>query len=194
MPPPSNFGLRQRSGPYPAQCTAFPAASSSLRSSSAQSGQQRSPRPRGTASVHASRVPPARSFTGGRPYPACRESNVLLHDHRRAPGPGRTPPRDCRKRRCKVGVVDNRVGTVCFAVRRCNRASPPIAPKPPAASPPATRSLLAALRGRDGLVHRLVDAEDLRQSGDLQDLQDPLLRADQVQRAVVGPHPLQAPD
>ncbi len=58
----------------------------------------------------------------------------------------------------------------------------------------ATRSLPAALRGRDGLVHRLVDAEDLRQPGDLQDLQDPLLRADQVQRAVVGPHPLQAPD
>jgi hypothetical protein len=44
------------------------------------------------------------------------------------------------------------------------------------------RSLPAALRGRDGLVHGLVDAEDLRQSGDLQDLQDPLLRADQIQR------------
>src|SRR5436190_1622351 len=58
----------------------------------------------------------------------------------------------------------------------------------------ARRSLPAALRGRDGLVHRLVDAEDLRQPGDPQDLQDPLLRAHQVQRAVVGPHPLQAPD
>ena len=56
------------------------------------------------------------------------------------------------------------------------------------------RSLPAALRGRDGLVHGLVDAEDLRQSGDLQDLQDPLLHADQIQRAVVGPHPPQAPD
>jgi hypothetical protein len=56
------------------------------------------------------------------------------------------------------------------------------------------RSLPAALRGRDGLVRGLVDAEDLRQSGDLQDLQDPLLRADQIQRAVVGPHPPQAPD
>jgi hypothetical protein len=33
----------------------------------------------------------------------------------------------------------------------------------------------------------------LRQSGDLQDLQDPLLRADQIQRAVMGPHPPQAP-
>src|SRR5215470_3711639 len=58
----------------------------------------------------------------------------------------------------------------------------------------ATRSLPAARRGRDGLVRRLVDAKDLRQPGDLQDLQDPLLRADQVQRAVAGPHPLQAPD
>ena len=58
----------------------------------------------------------------------------------------------------------------------------------------ATRSLPAAPRGRDGLVRRLVDAEDLRQPGDLQDLQDPLLRADQVQRAVVSPHPLQPPD
>src|SRR5580765_3999337 len=56
------------------------------------------------------------------------------------------------------------------------------------------RSLPAALRGRDSLVHRLVDAENLRQPGDLQDLQDPLLRADQIQRAVVGPHPPQAPD
>ena len=63
-----------------------------------------------------------------------------------------------------------------------------------AAAASATRSLPAALRGRDGLVHRLVDAEDLRQSGDPEDLQDPLLGADQIQRAVVGPHPLQAPD
>jgi hypothetical protein len=55
------------------------------------------------------------------------------------------------------------------------------------------RSLPAALRGRDGLVRGLVDAEDLRQSGDLQDLQDPLLRADQIQRAVVGPHRLRPP-
>src|SRR2546421_8895965 len=58
----------------------------------------------------------------------------------------------------------------------------------------ATRSLPAALRGRDGLVHRLVDAEDLRQPRDPEDLQDPLLGADQVQRAVAGPDPLQAPD
>src|SRR5207247_8141062 len=58
---------------------------------------------------------------------------------------------------------------------------------------PVTRALPAAL-GCDGLVHRLVDAEDLRQPGDLEDLQYPLLRADQIQRAVVGPHPLQAPD
>src|SRR5882757_9635967 len=58
----------------------------------------------------------------------------------------------------------------------------------------ATHSLPAPLHGRDGLVHRLVDAEDLRQPGDPEDLQDPLLRADQIQRAVVRPHPLQAPD
>ncbi len=63
-------------------------------------------------------------------------------------------------------------------------------PMSSAASPPATRSLQAALRGRDGLVHCLVDAEDLRQPGDPEDLQDPLLRADQIQRAVAGPHPL----
>jgi len=47
---------------------------------------------------------------------------------------------------------------------------------------------------RDGLVRRLVDAEDLRQPGDPEDLQDPLLVQTQVQRAVVGPHPPQAPD
>ncbi len=50
------------------------------------------------------------------------------------------------------------------------------------------------LPGRDGLVHCLVDAEDLRQPGDLEDLQDPLLGADQIQRAVMRPHPLQAAD
>src|SRR5690348_15026426 len=44
------------------------------------------------------------------------------------------------------------------------------------------------------MVRRLVDAEDLRQPGDPEDLQDPLLRADQIQRAVVDPHPPQAPD
>ena len=43
-------------------------------------------------------------------------------------------------------------------------------------------------------VHRLVDAEDLRQPGDPEDPQYPLPRADQIQRAVVRPHPLQAPD
>ena len=61
----------------------------------------------------------------------------------------------------------------------------------------ATRSHITyrrPLARRDGLVHRLVDAEDLRQPGDPQDLQDPLLRADQIQRAVVSPHPPQAPD
>src|SRR6266568_6767884 len=69
----------------------------------------------------------------------------------------------------------------------------PIAPEPSATSPPVIRSLPVAL-GRDGLVHRLVDAEDLRQPGDPEDLQDPLLRADQIQRAAVRPHPPQAPD
>src|SRR5690242_9219031 len=68
----------------------------------------------------------------------------------------------------------------------------------PARSPrrprPGPRSLPAALRGRDGLVHGLVDAEDLRQPGDPQDLQDPRLGADQIQRAVEGPHPPQAAD
>jgi len=39
-----------------------------------------------------------------------------------------------------------------------------------------------------------VDAEDLRQPGDLEDPQDLLLSADQIQRAVVCPHPLHAAD
>jgi len=39
-----------------------------------------------------------------------------------------------------------------------------------------------------------VDAEDFRQPGDPEDLQYPLLRTDQIQRAVVRPHPVQAPD
>src|SRR5437764_10305137 len=56
------------------------------------------------------------------------------------------------------------------------------------------RALLLELRGRDGPVHRLVDAEHLRQPGDPEDLEDALLRAHQIQGAVVRPHPLQAAD
>src|SRR5262249_405459 len=43
------------------------------------------------------------------------------------------------------------------------------------------RSLLLRLPVPDGLVDGVVDAEDLRQPGDAEDLQYPLLRADQVQ-------------
>ena len=96
---------------------------------------------------------------------------------------------------CKAGGPNNQVGAVSSTVPGVTvppRA--PIAPKPSAASAPVTHSLPAAAPRRDGLVHRLVDAEDFRQPGDPEDLQDPLLRADQIQRAVVGPHPLQAPD
>src|SRR5436190_7451854 len=75
----------------------------------------------------------------------------------------------------------------------CDRPKP-IAPGPSATSPPVTRSLPVPLPGRDGLVHGLVDAEDLRQPGDPEDPQYPLPRADQIQRAVVHPHPPQAPD
>src|SRR6266571_6173085 len=55
-------------------------------------------------------------------------------------------------------------------------------------------ALLLELLGLDGPVHRLVDAEHLRQPGDPEDLEDALLRAHQVQGAVVRPHPLQAAD
>ena len=55
-----------------------------------------------------------------------------------------------------------------------------------AAWPTLPRRLL----GRNSLIDRLVDAEDLRQPGDLEDLQYPLLCADEVHRAVVGPHSL----
>src|SRR6516162_7171197 len=55
-------------------------------------------------------------------------------------------------------------------------------------------ALLLGLLGRDGLVHRVVDAENLRQPGNPEDLEYPLLRADQVQGAVVGAHPLQPAD
>src|SRR3954453_15219617 len=43
-------------------------------------------------------------------------------------------------------------------------------------------------------VSRLVDHEDLRQAGDPEDLQQPVLVADQLERAVVGTHLLQAAD
>src|SRR5439155_10538905 len=76
------------------------------------------------------------------------------------------------------------------------RASRPAVPSRPGASAasPVTRSLSALLLGRDGLVHGCVDAEDLSQPGNRQDLQYPLLRTDQIQRAAVRPHPPQAPD
>src|SRR3984957_20061537 len=55
-------------------------------------------------------------------------------------------------------------------------------------------ALLLGLLGRDGLVYRLVDAENLRQPGDPEDLEYALLRADQIQGSVVGTHSLQPAD
>src|SRR5262249_16918769 len=52
---------------------------------------------------------------------------------------GRTPPGDCRERRCKDGWPDNQAGTVVLRSRGCDRASPPITQKPSAASPTVTR-------------------------------------------------------
>src|SRR5215469_6478797 len=46
----------------------------------------------------------------------------------------------------------------------------------------------------DGLVHAVMDAEDLRQPGDPEDLEYALLRAHQVQRAIVGTHALETAD
>src|SRR5215467_16089088 len=46
----------------------------------------------------------------------------------------------------------------------------------------------------NGLVHTVMDAEDLRQPGDPEDLEYALLRAHQVQRAIVGTHTLEAAD
>src|SRR5690606_12494956 len=48
--------------------------------------------------------------------------------------------------------------------------------------------------GGDGRLDGLVNREHLGQTGDPEDLQDALLRAYQVQRAVVGAYPLQTSD
>src|SRR6266516_2739918 len=53
---------------------------------------------------------------------------------------------------------------------------------------------LLRLPGGDGLVHAVMDAEDLGQPGDPEDLQDAFLRAHQVQRAVVRTNALEATD
>src|SRR5262249_436348 len=53
---------------------------------------------------------------------------------------------------------------------------------------------LLRLPGGDGLVHAVVDAEDLRQPGDPEDLQNAFLGAHQVERAVVGTDALEAAD
>jgi hypothetical protein len=45
----------------------------------------------------------------------------------------------------------------------------------------AARSLLLGLPGGDRLVHRLVDPEDLGEARDTEDLEDALLRADEVE-------------
>src|SRR5215472_9099499 len=57
-----------------------------------------------------------------------------------------------------------------------------------------SRRLLLGLSCLDGLVDRVVDAEHLRQARDPEDLENPLLRADQIQGAVMRPDPLQAAD
>src|ERR1700712_449843 len=48
--------------------------------------------------------------------------------------------------------------------------------------------------GGEGLFGGVVDDEDLRQAGDPEDLQQAVLVADQLQRALVGAHLLQAAD
>src|SRR5262249_49053989 len=58
----------------------------------------------------------------------------------------------------------------------------------------AAEGLLLRLPGGDGLVHGLVDPEHLGETGDAEDLQDALLRADQVKRPVVRAHPLEPAD
>src|SRR6516162_2522495 len=59
---------------------------------------------------------------------------------------------------------------------------------------PSRRPLLVELLGRDGLVHRVMDAEHLGEPGDPEDLEDALLRAHQIQGPVVRPHPLEPAD
>src|SRR5262249_8527482 len=54
--------------------------------------------------------------------------------------------------------------------------------------------LLLRLPMSDGLVYRVVDAENLGQTGDAEDFQYPLLSADQVKRSIVGPDSLQPAD
>src|SRR5215218_1826557 len=65
-----------------------------------------------------------------------------------------------------------------------------------AGSTPATASTAAPLlgRGRDGVAHRAVDREDLGQAGDAEDLEDLLLGADELERAVVVADPLEPAD
>src|SRR5215470_12100500 len=53
---------------------------------------------------------------------------------------------------------------------------------------------LLRLPGGDGLVHAVVDAEDLRQPGDPEDLQNALLGTHEVERAVVGTNALEPAD
>src|SRR6188472_2032683 len=58
---------------------------------------------------------------------------------------------------------------------------------------PGRGSATGSARGERGLG-RLVDHEHLRQAGDAEDLEEPVLVAHQVERALVGAHLLQAAD
>src|SRR6516164_3939033 len=53
---------------------------------------------------------------------------------------------------------------------------------------------LLRLPCRDGLVHAVVNAEDLREPGDPEDLEYALLRANQIEGSVVGADALEAAD
>src|ERR1035438_1170966 len=54
--------------------------------------------------------------------------------------------------------------------------------------------LLLRFPGRNGLIHGVVDAEDLREPRDPEDLKYPLLSAYQVERPIVGPDTLEPAD
>ena len=138
--------LRQRSGPVPGARYGVPGRQPQTRPAPHSPASGGKPAASRDGGVHASRIPPARSFTGGhriRPV----ENRTVATRSPAEPRTGQAPPGDRRKRRCKSGVSSNRTRTVSSTVpgvtepatRPARRAPACRAGRPPRAAPPEHR-------------------------------------------------------
>src|SRR5262249_31104795 len=129
---------------------------------------------------------------------ASREGVVKVRADRRArAGGSQRVTRAARRREQLLAVGEVGWSPRPPPPRRCRTwrgAAPPPRPLPPRLRPGTAASTLRDSHRRHGLLARGVDREHLVEAGDLEDLRDVAVAADQRELAVVRPQPLDAAD